>query len=268
MNLRVGHSFGEMALVKDRPRNASVRVTSKLLTCMALSKMDFQSSLVSDSLMKDKLVESTEHLEVVRKIRSQMLRETSHYNIINSLLNVETNEEENEEGDEYNTETRSPSPLQPRLEKASSVQKFKLRSESYVEMIPTQRSPRRRVGSTKTVNEYQILKRLGSGSFADVKLVQHVDTKKNYAMKCLKGQRRKSFTSSHETDDLEDIMLEIKIMKLLDHINIVKLEEVIKDEKYIYIIQELCDGGSIMPDAENPKGATKLSNKRARMYVG
>lgn len=45
VNLRVGHSFGEMALVNDRPRNASVRVVSKFLTCMALSKSDFLNSL-------------------------------------------------------------------------------------------------------------------------------------------------------------------------------------------------------------------------------
>ena len=62
-------------------------------------------------------------------------------------------------------------------------------------------------------------------------------------------------------------MLEIKIMRLLEHPYIVELVDVIEDERYIYLIQELCDGGSIMPDAESPDGAKILSDKTARGYT-
>ena len=87
-------------------------------------------------------------------------------------------------------------------------------------------------------------------------------------MKCLKRPRRpikRSFTS--QLNNKDDIMLEIKIMRLLEHPYIVELVDVIEDERYIYLIQELCDGGSIMPDAESPDGAKILSDKTARGYT-
>ncbi len=47
------------------------------------------------------------------------------------------------------------------------------------------------------------------------------------------------------------IKQEIAVMKLLDHPNLVKLHAVIDDpaSHTIYLIQELCDGGSLMPTA-------------------
>jgi len=286
VNLRVGHSFGEMALVNDRPRNASVRVVSKFVTCMALSKTNFLNALSTDDgkqILREKLVESTRHLEVVRETRKLKMRQSNDDVVDSSLYDIvvvgegggvvgvdedqEEEEEEEAEEEENHDNVRSPTPPSPppppQLKPYSSVQLFKQRSESYVEIMPTKRSPRRRVGSAKNVNEYRVMKTLGTGSFADVKLVQHGKTGKDYAMKCLKRPRR-TFTSSNATNDIK---LEIKIMRLLEHVNIVKLFDVIEDERYIYLIQELCDGGSIMPDAESPDGATRLSDKIARKYT-
>ena len=44
---------------------------------------------------------------------------------------------------------------------------------------------------------------------------------------------------------LEDIQTEIEVMNLLEHENIVALQEVINDpeDHHIYIVQEYCSGG-------------------------
>merc|ERR1719387_470124 len=43
----------------------------------------------------------------------------------------------------------------------------------------------------------------------------------------------------------EDLQAEIDIMRVLDHPNIVRLQETFEDKRYIYLVMELCEGGEL-----------------------
>lgn len=53
--------------------------------------------------------------------------------------------------------------------------------------------------------------------------------------------------------DKEKVRLkyEIDILKNLDHPNIVKLYEVFEDNRYIYLVTELCTGGELFDEIIN-----------------
>lgn len=80
------------------------------------------------------------------------------------------------------------------------------------------------------VNEYLIIKDLGSGSFGRVKLCLNVDDNCLYALKVVskKQMRRRLFAGKRtRTNNAEvDLMREINVMRSLEHPNVVRLFEV------------------------------------------
>lgn len=72
-----------------------------------------------------------------------------------------------------------------------------------------------RVGNIKDVYHFQ--ERLGSGGFGVVYLAIHKSTGDKYAVKAIQKYR---------VDDYETFQNEIKILKTLDHPNIIKLFEI------------------------------------------
>ncbi|EDK31725.2 calcium-dependent kinase (macronuclear) [Tetrahymena thermophila SB210] len=96
----------------------------------------------------------------------------------------------------------------------------------------------RKLGSfDKLCEEYDILnKKLGEGFFGSVEVVQLKGTKQNRAMKKV---------DKHMLDSKmqrEEFIQEIDILKTLDHPNILKIYEFYEDNRYLYIITELCNG--------------------------
>ena len=81
---------------------------------------------------------------------------------------------------------------------------------------------------------------LGVGVAGVVRLVTHKATGIKYAVKCL--DKSGIGESQAEQEQLRD---EILIMSQLDHPNICRLHEVYEDEHYIYLVQELGDGGEL-----------------------
>ncbi|XP_046849184.1 serine/threonine-protein kinase MARK2-like isoform X2 [Xenia sp. Carnegie-2017] len=88
------------------------------------------------------------------------------------------------------------------------------------------------------IGNYKLLKTIGKGNFAKVKLAKHIPTEKEVAIKIIdKTQLNPS--------SLQKLFREVRIMKFLDHPNIVKLYEVIETDKTLYLVMEYASGGEV-----------------------
>ncbi|XP_052742721.1 serine/threonine-protein kinase MARK2 isoform X3 [Bicyclus anynana] len=99
-------------------------------------------------------------------------------------------------------------------------------------------SSRSRASEEPHIGKYKLLKTIGKGNFAKVKLAKHVPTGKEVAIKIIdKTQLNPS--------SLQKLFREVRIMKMLDHPNIVKLFQVIETEKTLYLVMEYASGGEV-----------------------
>lgn len=90
-----------------------------------------------------------------------------------------------------------------------------------------------------TLNHYQIGRTIGKGTFGKVKLGTHTLTGEKVAVKILEKDRIK------DSSDIERVSREIKILKQVNHPNIVKLYEIIETPKQLYLIMEYASGGEL-----------------------
>ena len=97
------------------------------------------------------------------------------------------------------------------------------------------------------IDNYKMLKSLGKGSYGEVKLAVEKLTGIKYAIKIYS---KKVFDDPKKKKNIEN---EIKILKQLDNINIMKLHEVIKTDKFNYLIMEYIDGISLLEIIKNEK---------------
>ncbi|XP_059132191.1 sperm motility kinase 2B-like [Peromyscus eremicus] len=81
-------------------------------------------------------------------------------------------------------------------------------------------------------SQYVILKTIGRGGFAEVKLAYHRFTSTLVAVKVLQKENKWCFP----------VQPEVNIMKMINHPNIISLLQVIESEKRTYLIMELAAG--------------------------
>ncbi|CAF98517.1 unnamed protein product, partial [Tetraodon nigroviridis] len=131
------------------------------------------------------------------------------------------------------------------------------------------------------LNQYKLKSEIGKGSYGVVKLAYNEDDDKYYAMKVLskkklmkqcgfprrpppRGPKAAQGEQPKILGPLERVYQEIAILKKLDHVNIVKLVEVLDDpaEDNLYMVFELMRKGPVM---EVPTDEP-LSEERARLY--
>ncbi|KAL3873884.1 hypothetical protein ACJMK2_036964 [Sinanodonta woodiana] len=106
------------------------------------------------------------------------------------------------------------------------------------------------------IGKYRLIKTIGKGNFAKVKLAKHVPTGREVAIKIIdKTQLNPS--------SLQKLFREVRIMKMLDHPNIVKLFEVIETEKTLYLVMEYASGGEVF-DYLVAHGRMKEKEARAK----
>lgn len=91
----------------------------------------------------------------------------------------------------------------------------------------------------KVIGKYEVCEEIGSGSFGKVNRCVHVDTRKEYAMKIMSIEKIKL---NKLTDQVKR---EISILRTLDHPHIVKLVEVLKNNKNMFLITELISNGDL-----------------------
>uniref|UniRef100_A0A3Q2G1M1 non-specific serine/threonine protein kinase n=1 Tax=Cyprinodon variegatus TaxID=28743 RepID=A0A3Q2G1M1_CYPVA len=98
------------------------------------------------------------------------------------------------------------------------------------------------------VGNYRLLKTIGKGNFAKVKLARHILTgrESNWIFLCYL-----------------QLFREVRIMKILNHPNIVKLFEVIETERTLYLVMEYASGGEVF-DYLVAHGRMKEKEARAK----
>ncbi|XP_028818690.1 MAP/microtubule affinity-regulating kinase 4 isoform X5 [Denticeps clupeoides] len=106
------------------------------------------------------------------------------------------------------------------------------------------------------IGNYRLLKTIGKGNFAKVKLARHILTGREVAIKIIDK------TQLNPTS-LQKLFREVRIMKGLNHPNIVQLFEVIETEKTLYLIMEYASGGEVF-DYLVSHGRMKEKEARAK----
>lgn len=80
---------------------------------------------------------------------------------------------------------------------------------------------------------------LGKGTYGEVLLVQHQDTKEKYALKTIHKLR---LENTHQLSSLEH---EVFVQRRIVHDNVVKVYDVMSDKENMYILMEYADGGNL-----------------------
>ena len=83
---------------------------------------------------------------------------------------------------------------------------------------------------------YEVIKKIGEGSFGKIYKVKNKQSGDIRALKQI---------TKSKIPNIEQFQNEIKILAMVDHPNIVRLFEVIEDDKYFNLLQELCTGGEL-----------------------
>ncbi|KAF5186930.1 Serine/threonine protein kinase OSK1 [Thalictrum thalictroides] len=111
---------------------------------------------------------------------------------------------------------------------------------------------RRYSGEDIFLSRYKLGKIIGVGSFAKVKIAEHILTGHKVAVKIIK----------HEDID-EKVRREIYMIRSFLHPHVIRLYEVIETPRYLYVVQEYCESGELFDYVIN-KG--RLQEKEARMF--
>ncbi|CAF0941365.1 unnamed protein product [Didymodactylos carnosus] len=87
-------------------------------------------------------------------------------------------------------------------------------------------------------NKYELMDKLGEGSFGTVFRVKNKESNLFYAMKTIvKKPGNKSKVTSLDN--------EVNLSKEVNHPNLIRLEEVLESSQNLYLIIELCEGGEL-----------------------
>ncbi|XP_073848154.1 par-1 isoform X4 [Musca autumnalis] len=128
----------------------------------------------------------------------------------------------------------------------SKAEKFKNRESAAVakakkgspNMAIRSSAPMRWRATEEHIGKYKLIKTIGKGNFAKVKLAKHLPTGKEVAIKIIDKTQL-------NPGSLQKLFREVRIMKMLDHPNIVKLFQVIETEKTLYLVMEYASGGEV-----------------------
>ena len=113
-----------------------------------------------------------------------------------------------------------------------------------------------RVGKLR--DKYKISRKIGEGAFSSVRRLKIRATGEKRAVKTV---HKKSIKTEEER---QMVFNEVRILKSLDHPNIIRLHEFYQDEKNYYIITELCSGGELF---ERIISAGSISEAVAAEYM-
>jgi serine/threonine-protein kinase ULK/ATG1 len=118
--------------------------------------------------------------------------------------------------------------------------------------------------SRASIGDYVVTSKLGSGSFAVVYKGYHKTSKTPVAIKALS-------LSKLNGKLLENLEMEISIMRQIDHPNVVKLYDIKKTDKHMYLMLEYCAGGDLQQyvrrrQQESKDGSGKLLGEQVARH--
>ena len=121
--------------------------------------------------------------------------------------------------------------------------KLKLKNSNLNQMsnrfLPLSESVEKRLEPEPTIQDFEIKKEIGSGSFGRVYLASHKKTKVDYAIKVIDKRNKTNM------DGRPYFRREIEIMYKIRHPNCVRLFGNFEDENYCYFIMEYVPGGNL-----------------------
>ncbi|CAG5098317.1 Oidioi.mRNA.OKI2018_I69.XSR.g15558.t2.cds [Oikopleura dioica] len=88
------------------------------------------------------------------------------------------------------------------------------------------------------IGKYKLIKTIGKGNFAKVKLAKHLLTGRDVAIKVINKKEM-------STTNLSKLMREVRIMKMLHHPHVVQLFEVIETRETLHLVMEYANGGEV-----------------------
>jgi serine/threonine protein kinase len=97
------------------------------------------------------------------------------------------------------------------------------------------------------INQYVEEKTLGKGSFAVVKLCRDSCTNQKYAIKEMNKKVLKKTFCAIGKSAYESVLEEVKVLKLLEHPNVIWLREIIDDpnKDKLYLVSDWYSRGSL-----------------------
>ena len=115
-----------------------------------------------------------------------------------------------------------------------------------------------KINSKPLQSEYTLLNLLGTGSFGEVWLAVHKETKSRRAIKQI-------ILSDPSETELDKLLKEVSILKSLDHPNIIRVYEVYKNKSKLSIVTEYCQGGELFDRIQRMQRFTE--NQAARYML-
>lgn len=92
---------------------------------------------------------------------------------------------------------------------------------------------------SKMIGSYLLGKRIGEGAFAKVRQGFHTVTGEKVAVKIIEKKDASPYV-------IKNLYREAKIMKMMNHTNIVELYEVLETKDNFYLVMEFCTGGGLV----------------------
>ena len=103
-------------------------------------------------------------------------------------------------------------------------------------------------------NHYEVIKKLGEGSYGKIYKAKNKISGDIRAMKQI---------DKSKITDMDTFKNEIEILSKMDHPNIIKLFEVFEDNKFFYLINDLCTGGELLDRIVKKRKEIPFTEKEA-----
>jgi serine/threonine protein kinase len=145
-----------------------------------------------------------------------------------------------------------------------SQNKFKAQVEEHDHMVKTTNE-----FGEKVINDYAFLKPLGKGSYGKVKLAVHNKSQQQYAVKILNKANLLRVHTDMNTTAMDKVHQEIRIMKSLNHPNVIKIYTIVDDpdEYKLYLVMEYLEGGQVYQVDANGLGKDPIEKERLKKFI-